>query len=201
MPVSEQNVRPLQQVILALAFFVAKPGSTAISLVFDYGEVRKKRESHSGGIPDMENTIERFGKCGLKTEIDKRSGFWQANLTRAAQEVLAFVTLKGLVFRWKVMPFGIADAAALLQELIHNILCILRRRCNDAFPRGGLAMGRCGGHAQASREAKQCAHQGILMLVSCNKPFQDPCHSETREQKYVQQHIRMSTHGVKTGLG
>ena len=37
--------------------------------------------------------------------------------------------------------------------------------------------------------------------MSCDKAFQDPCHSETREQKYVQQHIRICTHGVKTGLG
>ena len=66
---------------------------------------------------------------------------------------------------------------------------------------GGLATGRCGGHAQASRQAKHCAHKGILMFLSCDKAFQDPCHSETREQKYVQQHIRICTHGVKTGLG
>ena len=37
--------------------------------------------------------------------------------------------------------------------------------------------------------------------MSCDKAFQDPCHSETEEQKYVQQHIRICTHGVKTGLG
>ena len=71
----------------------------------------------------------------------------------------------------------------------------------DAFPWGGLATGRCGEHAQASRQAKQCAPKGILMLLSCDKAFQDPCHFETREQKYVQQHIRICTHGAKTGLG
>ena len=71
----------------------------------------------------------------------------------------------------------------------------------DAVPWGGLATGHCGRHAQASRQAKHCAHKGILMLVSCDKAFQDPCHSETREQKYVQQHIRICTHGVETGLG
>ena len=71
----------------------------------------------------------------------------------------------------------------------------------DAFPWGGLATGRCGGHAQVSRQAKHYAHRGIIALVSCDKAFQDPCHSETREQKYVQQHIRICTHGVKTGLG
>ena len=66
-------------------------------------------------------------------------------------------------------------------------------------------MGRCGGQVQASRQAKHCAHRGIITLVSCDmscdKAFQDPCHSATGEQKYVQQHIRMCTHGVKTGLG
>ena len=66
---------------------------------------------------------------------------------------------------------------------------------------GGLATGRCGGHAQVSRQVKHYAHKGIITLVSCDKAFQDPCHSETREQKYVQQHIRICTHEVKTGLG
>ena len=66
---------------------------------------------------------------------------------------------------------------------------------------GDLATGRCGGYAQASRQAKHCAHKGILMLWSCDKAFQDPCHSEPGERKYVQQHIRICTHGVKTGLG
>ena len=36
----------------------------------------------------------------------------------------------------------------------------------DAFSWGGLATGRCGRHAQASRQAKHCAHRGILMLMS-----------------------------------
>ena len=70
-----------------------------------------------------------------------------------------------------------------------------------AGPVGGLATGRCGGHTQASRRAKHCAHRGIITLVSCDKAFQDPCHSETREERYVQQHIRICTHGIKTRLG
>ena len=67
-------------------------------------------------------------------------------------------------------------------------------------PVGGLATGRCGGHAQVSRQAKHYAHKGIITLVSCDKAFQDTCHSETGEQKYVHQHIRICTHGVKTEL-
>ena len=76
----------------------------------------------------MENTLERIAKCRYKTKMDKRSGFWQVDLTTAAQELLAFITPKGRVFKWKVMPFGVANAPALFQELMNKILYILRRR-------------------------------------------------------------------------
>ena len=109
-------------------FLVAKPGSTALRLVVDYGEVNKKTQNHSGSIPNMENTLERIAKCRYKTKMDKRSGFWQVDLTAAAQELLAFITPKGRVFKWKIMPFGVANAPALLQELMNKILYILRRR-------------------------------------------------------------------------
>ena len=60
--------------------------------------------------------------------MDKCSGFWQVELARAAQELLAFVTPKGRVFRWKVVPFGVANAPALFQELMNKILYTLRSR-------------------------------------------------------------------------
>ena len=76
----------------------------------------------------MENTLERIANCRLKTKVEKRSGFPQVDLTREAQELLAFVMPIGRVSRWKVMPFGVANAPALFQELMHKILNILRCR-------------------------------------------------------------------------
>ena len=92
---------------------MGKPGSTAMRLVVEYGEVNRKTQNHSGGISNMENILERIAKCRFKTKMDRRSGFWQVDLTRAAQDLLAFVTPKGHVFCWKVMPFGVANAPAL----------------------------------------------------------------------------------------
>ena len=60
--------------------------------------------------------------------MDKRSGFWQVHLTAAAQELLAFIAPKGRVINWKVMPFGVANAPALFQELMNKSLHILRIR-------------------------------------------------------------------------
>ena len=109
-------------------FLVAKPGSTAKRLVVDYGKLNKKTLNHSGSIPNMESTLEKIASCRYKTKMDKRSGFWQVDLAPNAQELLAFITPQGRVFKWKVMPFGVANAPALFQELMNKILSILRKR-------------------------------------------------------------------------
>ena len=109
-------------------FLPAKPGSTAKRLVVDYGELNKKTLNHSESIPNMESTLEKIAACRYKTKMDKGSRFWQVDLTPNAQELLAFITPQGRVFKWKVMPFGVANAPALFQELMNKILSILRRR-------------------------------------------------------------------------
>ena len=109
-------------------FLVAKPGSTAKRLVVDYRELNKKTLNHSGSISNMESTLEKIASCRYKTKIDKRSGFWQVELTPNAQDLLALITPQGRVFKWKVLPFGVANAPALFQELMNNILSVLRRR-------------------------------------------------------------------------
>ena len=81
-------------------------------------EVNEKTQNHSGSIPNMENTLERIAKCRYKTKMDKRSGFWQVDLTAAAQELLVFIAPKGRVFKWKVMPFGVPGANE--QNFVHT---------------------------------------------------------------------------------
>ena len=80
-------------------FLVAKPGSTAKRLVVDYGELNKKTLNQSGSIPVMESTLERIASCRYKTKVHKRSGFWPVDLTPNAQELLAFITPQGRVFK------------------------------------------------------------------------------------------------------
>ena len=109
-------------------FLVAKPRPTAKRLVVDYGELNKKTLNHSGCIANMESTLEKIASCRYKTKMAKRRGFWQVDLTPNAQELLAFITPQGRVLKWKVMPFGVANAPALFQELMNKILSILRRR-------------------------------------------------------------------------
>ena len=79
----------------------------------DYGELTNKTPNHSGSIPDMASTLKKIASCRYKTKMDKQSGFWQVDLTPNAQGLLAFITPQGRVFKWKVMPFGVASAPPL----------------------------------------------------------------------------------------
>ena len=72
-------------------FLVAKPGSTALRLVVDYGEVNKKTQNHSGSIPNIENSLERidafpWGACPRDAAADtrKQAGRQSTSLTRAS---------------------------------------------------------------------------------------------------------------------
>ena len=107
---------------------MATPGSKAKRLVVDYEELNKKTLNHSGSILNMESTLEKIASCRYKTKMDKRSGFWQVDLMPNTEELLTFITLQGRVFKWKVMPFGVANAPALFQELMNKILSIIRQR-------------------------------------------------------------------------
>ena len=78
---------------------VAKPASTAKRLVLDYGELKKRTLNHSGSIPNMESTIEKIASCRYKTKMHKQSGLWQVDPTPNAQELLAFITPQGRVFK------------------------------------------------------------------------------------------------------
>ena len=87
-------------------FLVAKPGSTAKRPVVDYGELNKKTLNHSGSISNMGSTLEKIASCRYKTKMDKRSGFWQVDLTSNAQELLAFITPQAVKSREGVQVEG-----------------------------------------------------------------------------------------------
>ena len=108
-------------------FLEAKPGSTAKRLVVDYKKVNQKIKLHSSSLPLMENTVETAAGCRYKTKMDKRSGFRQMDLTERAQDLTAFIAPDGRVYKWRVMPFGIANAPALFQEMMNQIIALCKR--------------------------------------------------------------------------
>ena len=63
-------------------FLVDKQGSNAKRLVVHYGKLNKPTKNHSGSLPGLEQALERAAHCRFKSKLDKRSGFWQVELTK-----------------------------------------------------------------------------------------------------------------------
>ena len=120
-------------------FLVPKPASTALRLVVEYGRLNKLTYLHAGSLPNMERTLECMARSRFKSKIDMRSGFWQVELTPEAQRLTAFITPEGRIFRWKVMPFGLANAPAVFQEIMNQIMVQIRShsKARRVFTRGG----------------------------------------------------------------
>ena len=82
--------------------------------------------NHFGSIHNMETTLVKIASCRKNTKMDKRSGPWQVDLTPNAQELLAVINHEGRGLKWKVMAFSVVNAPAGFQELLNEIISILR---------------------------------------------------------------------------
>ena len=62
----------------------------------------------------------------LQIKLDKRSSFWQVELTKGAQDLSAFLALNGQVSKWKNMPFWLMNAPATFQELMNQVAACMK---------------------------------------------------------------------------
>ena len=103
-------------------FLVAKKESKTRRMVGQYIKLNRRCKPHVAYLPNMEALVEGMASKKFKTKLDLRSGFWQIGLSPRAQELTAFTTPSGRVFRWKCMPFGLQGAPAIFQEMIETLL-------------------------------------------------------------------------------
>ncbi|XP_064469813.1 uncharacterized protein LOC135384546 [Ornithodoros turicata] len=65
--------------------------------------------------------IMRVGRASYITTVDLRRGYWQVPLAKESQSLSTFVTHEGQ-FAWRVMPFGLKNAAATFQRNVNALL-------------------------------------------------------------------------------
>ena len=50
------------------------------------------------------------------------------DLTKRAKNMMAFITPQDRTFKWRVMPFGISNALPLFEEMMSQVLCLVKNR-------------------------------------------------------------------------
>ena len=87
----------------------------------DFRKVNLVTKADSYPIPRIEDCIDKVGSSQYVSKFDLLKGYWQVPLTPRAREISAFVTPAGF-YQYKVMPFGMRNAPATFQRMIHRVI-------------------------------------------------------------------------------
>ncbi|XP_063589651.1 uncharacterized protein LOC134766651 [Penaeus indicus] len=87
----------------------------------DYRRVNALTRADSFPLPRIDDIIDSVGKAPFVTKLDLLKGYYQVPLTDRAKRISAFITPDGL-FQYKVMPFGMRNAAPTFQRLMGKVV-------------------------------------------------------------------------------
>lgn len=96
-----------------------KDGS--VRLCVDYRQLNSVTTTDAFPMQFPDDLIMRVGRSNFVTLIDLRKGYWQVPLASESQLATASVTHQGQ-FAWRVMPFGLKNAAATFQRIMNSVL-------------------------------------------------------------------------------
>ena len=103
----------------ALVLFVPKPNGT-LRMYINYRGLNELTRKNSYPMPQVDNLLDQLRGARLFSAIDLMQGYYQIRIKPEDCEKMAFRTPQGL-YEFKVLPFGLVNAPAVLQTLINKI--------------------------------------------------------------------------------
>ena len=102
-----------------VTFVPKKNGETRYCI--DYRKLNRitKRDNHP--LPRIDDILDQLQGSKWFSTIDLASEYWQVEVEEADKEKTAFITNQGL-YEFNVMPFGLCNAPATFQRLMHEVL-------------------------------------------------------------------------------
>ena len=87
----------------------------------DFRQLNKITKRNSYPLPVIDEILALLGEAKYLTTLDLKSGYWQVAMDESDREKMAFTCHAGL-FEFNVMPFGLANAPSMFQELMSEVL-------------------------------------------------------------------------------
>jgi Reverse transcriptase (RNA-dependent DNA polymerase) len=106
--------------IAALVIFVKKPGG-GLRFYVDYRALNAVTVKNRYPIPLIQETLNQLSKARIYTKLDIIYAFNHLHIAKGDEWLTAFRTRYGL-FKYLVMPFGLANAPSSFQHFVNNTL-------------------------------------------------------------------------------
>ena len=87
----------------------------------DFRALNKISKKNAHPLPVIDDILASLGSAKYFSKLDLKSGYWQVKMHDSDKEKSAFTCHRGL-FHFNVMPFGLANAPGVFQELMSIVL-------------------------------------------------------------------------------
>ncbi|KII70617.1 Retrovirus-related Pol polyprotein from transposon 17.6 [Thelohanellus kitauei] len=98
-----------------------KDGSNRLCV--DYRKLNEITVKDEYSLPNIESMFDKFSNAQYISTLDLQSGYWQVALSDESKPKTAFSPGPGLgLYEYNVVPFGLCNAPATFQRLMHKLL-------------------------------------------------------------------------------
>ena len=99
---------------------LVKKKSGDLRLCIDFRKLNQLTVRDNYPLPHIDIILDQFFGAKIFSSLDLANGYWQIPVHADDRHKTAFITQKGL-YEWNVMPFGLCNAPATFQRIMHNV--------------------------------------------------------------------------------